>query len=239
MKTCIFLGPSGSQIRQFVPKSMTVFAPARAGDIFKAAEIGFTRILLVDADFGVQASPWHKEILVVLSKGCAVLGGASMGALRAAELEAFGMVGIGRIFEDFRDGRFVDDDFVAVAYSPSRIKFQPISDAMVNIVYALEKMERVLGCGDDRIKYAYDWYAGKYFASRRLEDFPPVFDERLRELLRASYKDIKAEDVLRAIKAAEGGYEALSKPQRPFHAGARWGRIAKAEASARLKLQTW
>ena len=39
-----------------------------------------------------------------MSEGVPVFGAASMGALRAAELHEFGMRGIGRIFEAFRDG---------------------------------------------------------------------------------------------------------------------------------------
>ena len=47
---------------------------------------------------------WHKEILWAMAQGIHVFGGASIGALRAAELDVFGMKGIGRIYEDFRDG---------------------------------------------------------------------------------------------------------------------------------------
>ena len=39
-----------------------------------------------------------------MAQGIHVFGAASIGALRAAELDAFGMRGIGRIYEDFRDG---------------------------------------------------------------------------------------------------------------------------------------
>ena len=38
--------------------------------------------------------------------GVRVYGAASMGALRAAELDAFGMVGIGKIYESYRVGRY-------------------------------------------------------------------------------------------------------------------------------------
>jgi len=60
----------------------------------------------------------HKEILDVLKKGVTVVGGSSMGALRAAELDAFGMVGAGRIYECYRSGRIEADDEVAVTYNP-------------------------------------------------------------------------------------------------------------------------
>lgn len=64
-----------------------------------------------------------------------------MGALRAAELSPFGMVGIGRIFEAYRsgvlepygDGPFEDDDEVAVIHGPPELGYVPLSEAMVNI----------------------------------------------------------------------------------------------------------
>ena len=58
------------------------------------------------------------------------LGAGSIGALRAAELEAFGMVGEGRIFEAYRSGvlepydtPFEDDDEVAVVHAPAELGY--------------------------------------------------------------------------------------------------------------------
>ena len=48
---------------------------------------------------------WHKEILFALSEGIDVYGAASMGALRAAELDAFGMRGIGDVYSAYAEGR--------------------------------------------------------------------------------------------------------------------------------------
>ena len=61
-----------------------------------------------------------------------------MGALRAAELHSFGMVGIGRIFEAFRDGILEDDDEVALHHGPAQTGYIPLSEPMVNIRATLE-----------------------------------------------------------------------------------------------------
>src|SRR5581483_2813112 len=76
---------------------------------------------------------WHKEILWALTQGIHVYGSASIGALRAAELAPFGMVGVGRIFEAYRDGRLEDDDEVAVVHGPAEHAFQVHSEALVNL----------------------------------------------------------------------------------------------------------
>jgi hypothetical protein len=96
---------------------------------------------LIDGYFQDVPSVWHKEILWAMAEGVHVFGSASMGALRAAELAAFGMRGVGRIFEAFRDGRlapyedecFENDDEVAVVHRPADSAFTPLSEALVNI----------------------------------------------------------------------------------------------------------
>ena len=60
-------------------------------------------------------------------------GAASMGALRAAELHGFGMVGHGRIFEWYRDGVIDADDEVALIYGPEEVGYPSLSKPLVNI----------------------------------------------------------------------------------------------------------
>ena len=60
-----------------------------------AVRRGVRVIGLVDGVFERVPAVWHKEILFALSEGVHVYGAASMGALRAAELDTFGMRGVG------------------------------------------------------------------------------------------------------------------------------------------------
>ena len=64
-----------------------------------------------------------------------------MGALRAAELHSFGMRGVGRIFEAFRDGALEDDDEVAVLHGPAEIGYLAASEPMVNIRETLARAD--------------------------------------------------------------------------------------------------
>jgi hypothetical protein len=97
---------------------------------------------IIDGYFSGAPSVWHKEILWAMSEGVAVFGSASMGALRAAELHTFGMRGVGRIFEAYRDGALEDDDEVAVLHGPVEIGHLATSEPMVNIRATLEAAER-------------------------------------------------------------------------------------------------
>jgi hypothetical protein len=136
MTAVIFVGPTlpADTAAQLLPDSVRL-PPAAHGDIYRVA-MQRPRpqvIALIDGVFGSVPAVRHKEILWAMSQGIHVFGAASMGALRAAELAEFGMVGIGTIFEDFRCGRLEDDDEVAIDHAPAELGYLELSDAMVNI----------------------------------------------------------------------------------------------------------
>ncbi|MFO1068586.1 MAG: TfuA-like protein [Geminicoccaceae bacterium] len=146
MRAVVFLGPSLPQAEARSRLDATWLPPAAQGDIWRAAVTLRPSVIgLVDGVFRDAPAVWHKEILFALEQGIHVLGAASMGALRAAELWPFGMEGVGRIYAAFRDGRldpadaepFEDDDEVAVAHAPAELGWQPLSVAMVDVRCAL------------------------------------------------------------------------------------------------------
>ena len=65
-----------------------------------------------------HSAVWHKEILLALEDGIAVFGASSMGRSAPRSSTPFGMVGIGAIFEAYRDGIYTDDDEVALLHGP-------------------------------------------------------------------------------------------------------------------------
>jgi len=139
MTTLVYIGPTlpADGVRARLPGA-TVLPPAAVGDILKATRRrGVTRIAIVDGYFERMAAVWHKEILVALERGIAVYGAASMGALRAAELAPWGMIGVGSIYRDYVRGTLVADDEVAVAHLPAEYGYRAVSDALVNIRYGL------------------------------------------------------------------------------------------------------
>lgn len=133
MSVIVFLGPSLScdEASAILPASYR--GPAAMGDVYRAVMERPSAIVIIDGVFERTPAVWHKEILFALSSGIPVFGASSMGALRAAELHGFGMVGIGRVFEQFRDGELEDDDEVAVAHAAAEHGYRSLSDAMVNI----------------------------------------------------------------------------------------------------------
>jgi hypothetical protein len=134
---CVFAGPT--RLQQ-IPPQAHVYAPAALGSVFHAVRAGYRRICLIDGVFGNVPSVWHKEILFAMKRGVVVGGAGSMGALRAAELHPFGMVGFGWVYRCFRRGALQDDDEVCVLHAVPELAYAPLSEAMVNIRYSLRAM---------------------------------------------------------------------------------------------------
>ncbi|MFT3854505.1 MAG: TfuA-like protein [Ilumatobacteraceae bacterium] len=107
--------------------------PARRGDIAAAATSRPPAIVLIDGVYERVPAVSHKEILWALQRGTPVYGAASMGALRAAELDRYGMVGVGQVYEWLRDERFTADDAVAVAHLDAEHGHRAVSTALVDI----------------------------------------------------------------------------------------------------------
>ena len=144
MVTLVYVGPtlSAAEVARRYPAAR-VMPPAAVGDILRATrDRRVQRIALIDGYFERMAAVWHKEILVALARGIAVWGAASMGALRAAELAPFGMIGVGAIYRDFARGMLVADDEVAIAHLPAELGYRAVSDALVNLRHGLARAEK-------------------------------------------------------------------------------------------------
>ena len=141
MRAVVFLGPTLAVTDAAALLEADYLPAARQGDVYRAVRDRHpTAVGLVDGVFQQAPAVWHREILWALARGVYVFGAASIGALRAVELETFGMRGVGCVFEAYRDGRwpgydapFEDDDEVAVIHAPAEAGFIPLSDAMVDL----------------------------------------------------------------------------------------------------------
>jgi hypothetical protein len=139
MRICIFTGPTLPPAEAASILDAEYLPPAAIGDVYKAAKTGPWAIGIIDGFFESTPSVWHKEVLWAMAQGIHVFGASSMGALRAAELADFGMIGVGAIFEAYRDGAIEDDDEVAVVHGPPELGYVQLNEAMVNIRATLAK----------------------------------------------------------------------------------------------------
>lgn len=220
----VFLGPTltRGEAREIVDAE--VRPPAAQGDVYRAARDGARAIALIDGVFERTPAVWHKEVLWALSEGVHVWGASSMGALRAAELHPFGMVGVGEVFRQLRDGALDADDAVAVAHATSEHGWRALSVALVDTRASLDAAvtESVISREE---RDTFDRCAReRYFADRA---WPTLFDDartagvdegaiaRLASWVKASPRSQKGDDaraMLRALRmfldASPGRFQA-------------------------------
>ena len=137
-KPIIFLGPSLSHEKARKIFQADFRGPAKKGDLLRVSgDIDDSTIVcLVDALFLQDYPPSPIEVYqLMLNKNIKLYGAASLGALRAVELEKFGMIGMGKIFELYKKGKLTADDEVAVTFVEGEHQLQ--SEAMIDIRFNL------------------------------------------------------------------------------------------------------
>jgi hypothetical protein len=138
----VFLGPTLALSAAKAELDAVYLPPVSAGDVARLGRNRPRAIGIVDGYFEYVPAVWHKEIMWMMARGVHVFGSAGLGALRAAELESFGMRGVGRVYQAIKDGTLDRDDEVAVACDEGPDGYRALSEAMVNIRATLEAAYR-------------------------------------------------------------------------------------------------
>lgn len=204
----VFLGPSlrADEARKLVP--CEVLPPARQGDIWRVLPRRPKAIALIDGVFESTPSVWHHELLTALASGVAVFGASSMGALRAAELYTQGMIGVGSIFADYRDGRRVDDSDVALLHGDEENQFVPMTVPLVNVEHAatLARKARVLtpkqAASVVRVASRMFYQDRTWPALVRAMGWTAALEEKFRSWVRETQPDLKADDARLCLTTA-------------------------------------
>jgi hypothetical protein len=166
---------------------------------------------------------WHKEILWAMQQGIHVFGSAGMGALRAAELAAFGMCGVGRVFQAYAETILEDDDDVAVACGSAETGYARLSEAMVNIQATLASAEKggVLGVAArtalERIAKALSYPDRSWEAILRcaaVRDLAPAELQALQDWLSHGRVDVTRQDALAMLRLMREHLAAAPEPKR-------------------------
>jgi hypothetical protein len=205
----VFLGPTLPQRDATALLPACIRSPARRGDVYRALAEGYTTIVLIDGEFHGAPSVWQREIADALAEGAIVHGASSMGAIRAAELHTFGMVGHGKIFEWYRDGVIDADDEVALGYGPPELGYPALSEPLVNIRATLQAATPQVIALEDHDQLI-DFMKGLYFPERSFAalidrgpaaEWPSERRQRLAHFVRQSRIDQKRADAVLALTA--------------------------------------
>jgi hypothetical protein len=207
----IFAGPSLYGV-PCDPGGLVIRGPAQMGDVERAVAEGATAIGLIDGHYQQVGAVWHKEILLALSAGVAVYGAASMGALRAAECEPFGMVPIGSIARRYCSGDLYDDADVALTNGPAELGFPPLTEAMVDVEATaahLLAQRLVTAAGAAAIIAA---ARGLFFADRSLDALCEKLGPDRAALYRAHRVSQKSRDALELVEVLKALNPATEAP---------------------------
>ncbi|MFE6868827.1 TfuA-like protein [Kitasatospora sp. NPDC057692] len=143
MAVHVFAGPtvSAAEARAIVPDAH-IHPPISHGDLLRLRFGSTDTVVIIDGHYHQSGAVRHKEILEVLASGATVIGCSSMGALRAAELDALGMIGRGTVYSLYRDGVIDADGEVAVSHGEAP-EYRRLSESLVNIRHVLQHASAV------------------------------------------------------------------------------------------------
>lgn len=202
----VFLGPSLPIAEAKAILNAVYLPPAKQSDLLSAVTTYKPDIIaLIDGVFLNDPSVWHKEILYALEQGVAVYGASSMGALRAAETEAFGMVGVGEIYRMYATGELMDDDEVVMVHGLEDTGYRPLSEPMVNVraTFQRAKEEEII---DEKLYEQLVAIAKSiYFAERTFASIfrkaatagiAPNKLEKIGQFVKEKYFNLKRQDAL-------------------------------------------
>ncbi len=224
MKSIIFLGPSlpVEEARQIL--DAIYLPPAGQTDMLTATVNCQPDVIgLIDGVFLQSLSVWHKEILYALDRGILVYGSSSMGAIRAAETAAFGMVGVGEVYRQYASGELIDDDEVALSHGPAEQGFRKMSEPMVNVRATFQAAHSSGIIDADQLAHLLAVAKSIYFAERTFpaifaaastQGLPPAVLDKMASYVNTNYVDVKRQDAIELLVAIRQLSVSCGSPKR-------------------------
>jgi hypothetical protein len=185
--------------------------PIMHGDLLRLSLAAGDVVAIIDGFFYHRPAVRHQEILHVLNLGVSVIGGASMGAIRAAELVGSGMIGVGAVFEAYLRGVLAGDDEVALLHASAEEAHRPLSLALVSVRDATAHLRRLALINPAQERHVLRALSSTFFADRTLgftmqlarqAAFSDVATAALRTRVDGTEPDIKQRDARQVVTLA-------------------------------------
>lgn len=212
-KPLVFLGPSLSSPLARLLLEAEYRPPVQRGDLLRAVQEGYQWIGIIDGIFHQELSVSIKEIRQAIRKGVKIYGASSMGALRAAEAYSLGMIGLGTIYQWYRQEIIDSDDEVALCFD--HITGKALTQPLVNIRATIHRM-----IGHDLIEAStgdlilkevmqlhFDQRTYKNISSLLYKKLPNRVVEKISDFFAKDTYDLKAEDAKILLSKMKLDYE--------------------------------
>jgi TfuA protein len=210
-KPIVYLGPTLNREEASKILDADYRDPAKKGDFLRLSHTSDEKkyVGFIDGVFLHDYPPSPIEVYhLATRKNIELIGASSLGALRAVELEKFGMKGIGKIFQLFKNGILNADDEVAVTFVRDKniLQSEALIDIRFNLFLAYKK-----GIITKQTKKRFVKIAKNiYFPFRNYEDivrlteeqFPSIHDEleNFRDYVLKNRDSLKARDARKLLK---------------------------------------
>lgn len=217
-KTSVYVGPtiSRASVLERLPGAV-LHPPVAGGDLMKHGHHAGDCVLIIDGYYRDRPSVRHKEILSLLRQQVSIIGAASMGALRAAELDCFGMIGVGDVYDMYRTGEIDGDDEVALLHDDSSTQYRATTIALVSLRHLCRIASATIGLSQHDARQIVVTAKSLPFVYRSWPTIVEALDERLavvaeqlRAIAVARHTDVKWQDALQALDMARSA--SLSQP---------------------------
>jgi len=211
IKPIVYLGPTLNREEASKILDADYRDPAKKGDFLRLSLTSDEKkyVGFIDGVFLHDYPPSPIEVYhLATRKNIELIGASSLGALRAVELEKFGMKGIGKIFQLFKKGILNADDEVAVTFVRDKniLQSEALIDIRFNLFLAYKK-----GIITKQTKKRFVKIAKHvYFPFRNYDDiirltqeqFPSIHDEleNFRDYIVKNRDSLKARDAIKLLK---------------------------------------
>lgn len=209
-KIIIFTGPSISIKEASKILEAEYRNPIKRGDILEAITESPDVIGIIDGVFHQQPAVSHREIMEALNKGIVIVGGSSMGALRASELDELGMIGIGYVYQQYKTGAVESDDDVAVILNPQT--HEQLSDSLISIDYNLKNARDAGIISNQELEKLLEVSKSIFYPKRTYEKVfkESNLDEKVIESLKKYIQehgyDVKRKDAIDVLKYIKSNF---------------------------------
>ena len=210
-KPIVYLGPTLNREEASKILDADYRDPAKKGDFLRLSHTSDEKkyVGFIDGVFLHDYPPSPIEVYhLATRKNIELIGASSLGALRAVELEKFGMKGIGKIFQLFKNGVLDADDEVAVTFVRDKniLQSEALIDIRFNLFLAYKKGIITNQTKKRSVKIA----KNIYFPFRNYDDiirltqeqFPSIHDEleNFRDYILKNRDSLKARDAKKLLR---------------------------------------
>jgi len=215
MKIKIYTGLSIGQdlVKEYL-KGAICSPPIKRKDLQADINEGFHIVGIIDGEFLQNLAVAPNEIMDAIRCGVKIYGASSMGALRAAELKDYGMLGCGEVFKHICAQQYFNDDHLGqIFYSDSVHASLPFVDFLL----AIRNLKNKIAPKD--IKFLEISYQDLHFSERSLKSLSILCRESVRRnkllnalsLIEKNIVQAKKQDGIELLKLIKTDIEFLNQ----------------------------